>query len=176
MNNDLTYKTKNIIAVVATFIFGIIAYQFAIGKTMSLKEENDRFQTRMEKAKDAPTLLRQYKANLKSINSQLGYVGTNDQLSQDKILDLIENFSKSNNTYLKEYSKTILNTDNVYNLETNVIEIEGDYPDIVRLIYEIEFLQNVSKVTATYFIKQKNISTKKTTLTATIYLQNINIK
>lgn len=176
MKQDYTYKMKNILMFCVSIIFGIVAYRFAVSKTLMLVNENRNLSARIIKAKDAPSVLLQYKNSLASINSQLGYVGTKDKLSQDKILELIEVFSKSNSTYLKEYSKTILNTDNVYNLETNVIEIEGNYSDIVRLIYEIEFVKNVSKVTAVYFDKQKNVTTKRTSLSATIYLQNINLK
>ena len=97
------------------------------------------------------------------------------KVTRDQVNEIVKSISEL--IYNKEnYNIFQKNIDNVYNLETNVIEIEGSYTDMVRLIYEIEFIKNISKVTATYFIKQKDISTKKTRLTATIYLQNINIK
>ncbi len=176
MNKNWTYKTKNLIALLVTILFLFIAYHFAIKKSIDLYFENNTIHLRLEQVKNAPKLIADYKTTLVNLNNQLGYIGSENKLSQDKILELVEGFCEKNNSFLTEYSKTILNTNKAFNIETNVIEIDGKYTDIVKLIYEIEYNKNISKVNAVYFIKEKNISTKRTRLTATIYLQNINIK
>lgn len=176
MNQEITYKTKNIILLGLTILFAILTYKIAIKKTIDLQAENKQIENRLKQIEDAPYLLANYKNTLENLNNQLGYVGSKDKLSQDKILDIVESFCSQNNSFLSEYSKTILNNNKAFNIETNVIEIDGKYTDIVKLIYELEYKKNISKVNGVFFKKEKNRTTRKMRLTATIYLQNINIK
>lgn len=176
MSIKINHQNKVFFLLAGTLLLLILSYFYAIKPSIDLYGENKKLQQKLSRVSTAPQQVKKYKGEIKSLNNQLGYVNKSGELSQDKILALIENFCREKNTYLTEYTQSILNTEKVYDIETNKIEITGTYNDIVKLIYEIEYKKGISKINSVQFEKRKEIKTKQNKLVATIYLQNINLK
>lgn len=168
-----SYKSKNIAIASAALGFFAIAYFLVFNKTIKLSIENKNLMKKKELFKSAPREITYYQSKLDEMNTGLGYVGSMNTLSQEKILDYISQYTDTSDVFLMSMPKTILNNKNGYHLETNVIELQGNFKDIVTLVYGIEHVHGISKVVSSKVTLKHDIYTKKKSLITILYLQNI---
>ena len=91
-------------------------------------------------------------------------------------MDAVSTFCQKNNLILKEFPKTSHEEQQDFTMETNVVVVEGNYKDLVRLVYELENINKAGKVISVSFNSSIDNKLKKVILSATLYLQNICIK
>jgi hypothetical protein len=161
MKSKWLYKTRVILLLTFSLLCIILLYYFFMHQTILLFKENKALKEKRLALVEAPSKFKHFQNQLIALDSQIGYISSKNELSQDKILELIETFCINHNCYLKEYSKTIINTDKAFNLETNKIEVEGTYLDLLNLIYELEYNKKISKVSSSCFKKQIDMLRKK---------------
>lgn len=115
----------------------------------------------------------QLEQELNSYNHQLGYLTSSDTSNQSRLLAYISEFSSQHKTRINLLPRSISSLENGYEVETNVVQLEGDFKEMLQLLYAIEQEKRLSKVVSVNFELKEDWITKSRRLLATVYFQNI---
>jgi len=86
---------------------------------------------------------------------------------------MVTSYCKDKPLLLKEFPKTVLKETDGFLVELNYFTVEGDFKNLLNLVYTLEQKVKVGKVASVNFMIKENIKTKRNELTATIYIQNL---
>lgn len=118
----------------------------------------------------------QLQAELDGYNGQLGYTTNTQASNQSRLLNYISEYSKAHKTHISLLPQNHSEDKNGYEVETNIVQFEGDYKEMLQLIYDIEQQQKISKVVSAHFEVKEDWAAKVKKLYATVYFQNIKAK
>lgn len=175
MLKNTSYKKKCYMLLIGSFTLVILSYQLSLRKTIYYYTSNKTNKNKVAMLKDAPEQLYFLKQKQVLMNSSLGYVGSANVLTQEYLLDFISKFADNTSLFIKSMPKATIEDKNGYQLETNIIELQGNFHDMVSLIYLIEHKNKISKVASANFSINKNFQNQKQYLTVQLFLQNINL-
>ncbi len=144
--------------------------------TWELYEENRIIKTKIERGEGAPE-------QISALNKRLGYIKTRfnayslDSLkNREYLLLVVSGFCKKNHLILKEFPVISVEEHGGIGLMTNTIVAEGDFKNLLKLLYELEQKVGVGRPSSVYFEKNYDFKRKKDVLQMTIYLQTISLK
>ena len=169
---NLTYKQKNQLLVVAAILFAVISYYGALQNTVDLYKQTTDLEERLSLASTAPEQIIKYKKRLNKVSSNLLY-NVDEENRQDHLLGLLGKLCKKHHVTLKEFPQVQVENESNYVIETNVIRVQGSYPNLVKLIYALEQTNKAGKVSSLKYELIKDRRNRREKLTATIYLQII---
>ena len=118
----------------------------------------------------------QLQIELDSYNKQLGYTTNIEASNQSRLLNYISEYCKAHKAHISLLPQNHNENKNGYEVETNIVQFEGDYKEILQLIYDIEQQQKISKVVSANFEVKEDWAAKVKKLYATVYFQNIKAK
>jgi len=167
------YKKKNIAIIMVAVLFFSVAYILAFNKSFVLLKENKILSKQLLVLDSAPKELAENKIKLSSMNKNLGYVGSADEMSKEFILDFVSHYTDTSTVFLKSMPRTLVFDKNGYQLETNILELQGDFKQLTQLIYQIEYEYKISKIASVNYQLKTDLYTKRKDLILTLYLQNI---
>ncbi|MHA7843651.1 MAG: hypothetical protein ACX93I_10050 [Winogradskyella sp.] len=110
------------------------------------------------------------KNEIAQLNNLIGGQTKQPELVQQLLLDFITNTNFDINVHKIE--DTHLYNDDEFAIYSNIIEIEGSYNNLLKLLYEIERDFNASKVVSSELYTEKNYRTNSKKLFLKIILQN----
>lgn len=170
---NLTYKQKNKYLLVASILFLLFAYNFVIRKTIDLYFVNQSLHTKITEGLNAPERKKNLEGRLEQFNNSLNRYLTDSTRKRENILSLVSEFCHKNQLILKEFPEPIIHYDKDFEIETNIVMVEGGYINLLKLVYELEQNQSIARPTSVNFEKKFDHKRKKDVLTLTMYLQNI---
>lgn len=115
----------------------------------------------------------QLQSELEGYNHQIGYTTNSDTSNQSRLLAYISEFASQHNTHINLLPKSLSSSENGYEVETNVVQLDGDFKEMLQLLYDIEQKKRLSKVVSVNFELKEDWITKSHRLLATVYFQNI---
>ncbi|MBI2968492.1 MAG: hypothetical protein HYY40_11870 [Bacteroidetes bacterium] len=151
----------------------MITWQFAIKKTIDLYDRCAKLEGQLESVSDAPAKTAILEKELEEVDNKIGSGFTTGYDNHQRLLELLTNFCKREGVILREFPKPEKNAQRNYSVETSIFVVEGNFSDLNRLIYELEQKQKAGKVSSVLFQTKEDYKTKRISLTATIYLQNV---
>jgi hypothetical protein len=172
-NKALTYKKKNQYLGIGTVLFFIVIYLLVISNTVNLYVTNKELRAKLQDAESAPGKRNGLKKKLDKFNNSLSTYIADSLKNREFILTLVSDFSQKNHITLKEVPPAITSFEKGFTIETNMIIAEGNYIDLLKLVYEIEQKNKVARPVSVNFQKAFDFKRKKDVLTLTLYLQNI---
>lgn len=167
-----TYKQKTRAVLIAGAIFLVLAYMLSIRKTIAVYREASLLESQSELAANAPTKAVELEKRLAEIDNLLGMQPRAGNVQQ-ALLGVITGYCKEHNTVLREFPKTVYNEEKDFMVETNVFTVEGNFFELLKLVYLLEQENRIGKISSARFFVKKDLKTHTTGLNATIYLQNI---
>jgi len=171
--NSLTYQQKNKALVIVGILLFIICYLFAFRNTIELYNKNKQAEQKLTSLENAPQQIAGLNTRLTFLNSRVKqYVRDND-FEQEDVLVEISNFCKENKLKIVEFPKSTLKRKEDIVIETFTFKVEGNFTNLVKLIYDIEVVQKIGRVAALDFKSQIDKRTKIKRLTVEIFLQNL---
>lgn len=170
---DLTYRQKNKILLVGALLLLIVCYIFAIGETVNLYGNNSKTTQKLESLKNAPQQIAGLNKRLNFLNSRVKQYVREDDFEQDDILVSVSDFCKRNRLKIIEFPKSTLKQKDDIVIETFNFTVEGNFTNLVKLIYDIEVVQKIGRVASLDFETQVDRRTKVKRLTVNIFLQNL---
>ena len=175
MLNNYTYKQKNIALIGVAFLFALISYFGAIKNTVSLINSCSELEDKLIQIKDAPKELALIERQLKEFEILFGKVDTNQINYQPYLLETISNYCNSNDLILKEFPKPLIYAEQDFIIETNKIILEGEFIELLKLIYLIEQTKKLGNISNLHFqtFTRTIDNVKQTYLSSTFYLQHI---
>jgi len=170
-----SYKQKVAGLTKALIIVGIISWSFAVEKTYDLYFDNIRLEKQLVSASLAPQKIATFNQTLNQLDEHL-FLNVDQANRQDNLLASIGAICKYKKLSLLSFPEVIAQQADDYIVATNVIEIEGKYTKLVEMVYDIEQIQKLGRVSSVSFELVKDRRTKKEKLIAKIFLQVIKSK
>jgi len=164
----MTYKQKNYYLLGSAFLLLILSYQFSIKKTITLYQTNVLHQNTINQATNIEKDIQQYNQQLANFNTN-----TTTSYSQENLLELLSQFCTEHNLLLKGFPVSVPYEESTYNIIENRISVEGDFIDIIELVYDLEFVHKIGSVVSLKFKTDFNRQTKNHYLTSNIFLSTI---
>ncbi len=173
MIKKLTYKQKVQLLIIGVLFAFIVVSKLAIKRTIDIKHQCNVLELKLEEAIGAPDAIKEVAGRLKSIESIVGknILGGDD--AQELILEASGNCCAVNGLTLRNLPRPHKFNSNNYSIETCVLEIEGGFIGLLKLVYLFEQEISLGRIVSINFNKEEDRFTKRNHLTAKIYIQNI---
>ena len=173
--NIKSYKQKLILLTFGSFILIILMYSLAVKKTFILRSECKNLTEQLTVADNAPEQIYMLQQKLASIDQLIGANINDNYVLKEQILNYCSQYCSKHNLVIKDFPAIHEYTQENYQVETSKIIIQGNFINILKLIYLFEKEYKIARVVSVNFHSEKNIKTKRKVLEADIYFQNINI-
>ena len=171
----MNYRIKTGLYIFAAAILLLLTYSH-LRKTTTLISDYYHLKTSLTESDYSLSSIDQLKAELNSYNQKLGYTNNSDTSNQSRLLNFISEYTTTHKSRISFLPKSKIQSNNGYEIETNIMQLEGDFKDILKLVYAIEREQKLAKVVSLNFEVKEDWVDKTRKLTATAYFQNIKVK
>ncbi|HXD93104.1 MAG TPA: hypothetical protein VNX01_07805 [Bacteroidia bacterium] len=173
MFDKLTFKNKNRIFLLLMVATLFLMYKLVVSKTVRAYQDYEYLKKQSSLSKDIDTRIDKLDQHLNSIKTIFSSSIVTDNNAQEKILEMVTSYCKGKPLLLKEFPKTVLKETDGFMVELNYFTVEGDFKNLLSLVYTLEQKVKVGKVASVNFMVKENLKTKRNELTATIYIQNL---
>jgi hypothetical protein len=170
---NLTYKQKNKLLLFGAVLLLLLIYFLSIKKTMTTASACKEMENKIAEAQDMPVKVAELHKRIAYIDALLATRQDTTVKTQDLILSLVTNYNQTHGTVLKEFPKTNLAKENDFLIETNVFTAQGEFSNLLDLVYLIEQKQKIGKIASVDFLLKKDNQNHTTNLLATLFVQNI---
>lgn len=174
MINKWTYAKKNRLMNIIAVVLLFVVWQMGIKKTLEIRESCVEAEQQAEQLKDVPHKMALLEYELKDLKGRLGAVDVDSTEEQQKLLELLTNYCQKNGTVLREFPQTESKAKGDMTIQTKHFMVQGSFDKLLRLVYILEQKQQVGKVASVQYCLQKERTSRKTVLVASIYIQNLN--
>lgn len=164
-------KTKNILLVGGFVLLLVICYQFAIKNTLQEKERYNRLKAEETLFDNIPRQLQTLHQKNKYYSDLLAKYQIGETSMQNNLLKNINKNAQELDIKVIGFNEPHIAEKNGLKINTYSITLEGNFNDILILIYGLEQKTRFGELVNVHFIKQKNYRTRKDYLQATIMLQ-----
>ncbi len=168
----MTNKSKNILLIVGFLLVLFLSFKLAISKTINLKKEYHTLKHEELLLKNTPKQLSLLKQKQKYYDSILNKYQIKGSSIQNNLLKAINALANSNELKVVHFLEPHITKNNDLSIKTYQFTIEGDYNNILKLIYHLEQQTKFGEVINLSFEKKKNFRTRKYYLQAHILLKS----
>ena len=176
MFDNLSYKQKNKLLIVVAVLLMILMYRFAISNTLQLSESNEELKLSIAKGESAPTNILKVKAQLIAIDKQLNRYLAKSTLDNEYLLEVVSDYCQKNKVILREFPGVDVNQEQTYEVLTNEFVVEGDFESINKLLYTIEVIEQVGRISSAEYFIFKDRERRKMVLRAKVVVQKLKIQ
>lgn len=173
MLDRLTYKQKNKLLLILAIILLYIIYNFGVKKTLLAYKSYAEAESKIALAKNATEMAVGLEEQLLRIDSQIGHQDISNDNIKQQLLQIVTDYCREHKAILREFPKTTINQQSDLFIETNHFVVEGNFKTLLELVYLLEQKNQIGKVASVNYQYKKNPITRKMSLTASIYLQNV---
>jgi len=167
-------KQKLIILLIGVLVSAIVCYQFAISKTVTLKEQYTHLKQQEVLFRNTPKQLTLVKKKQQYYDSILSKYQLNGNSIQNSLLQNITTYAKNNQLKVIDFTEPHLSKNNEVTIKTYRFTLEGDYNKTLSLIHKLEQETKFGEIINLHFEKEKNYRTGKHYLQAKVLLKSFN--
>jgi len=175
MNGKLSNKHKFYLLIAGIILILILAYNMAISKTIELEQSCNVIETNLNAAGYAPEKIALLRKKLANIESLYGSDFEDLDKLQEKLLQHVSYSCKKYQLVLIELPDVHEFKHTDYIIKTFKIVVEGNYTDILKFIYDLEFKPALGKLASIKFYTHTNFRKNSKRLYAQIIIQNIEL-
>ena len=163
-----SYRQQNIVLLAVSVILLIAVFNLNIKRTWRVYQDFKHNKNQVVLAASAPAEI----ANLRNKLSVLR--STNIKPYQrELLLEKTTSFCNGHGLLVKSFPEALALENNGASIVTNSIEVEGNYLEMVKLLYHLEEGEKLGSVSSVKFQLAKDRRTRKEVLRSTIFLRNI---
>jgi len=151
----------------------ILSYKFTISKTFALRKEYRSAKIDKGISMNVSKKLQVLHLKQSHYDSILSQFNLRETSMENNLLRSINTQSELLNVRLREFNSPHVVEDKSSRFSTYHFTLEGSFVNILRLLYEMEKDGVYGEITHLEFIKQKDFRSKKTLLTAKVFIQTI---
>jgi hypothetical protein len=171
MFKQLTYKSKLRYLFIGTGLILLLSWFLAIQKTIQLKNEVADLRLRSNQSSVSSSELASLQTRLANLDAIISKQGSGEV--RERLLGVLTSYCQKNGILLKAFPETIIEKGNEASIETNVFTVEGAFIPLLKLLYTLEQKQRIGKVSSASYQTRIDPKTKKTLLSAVVYVQNV---
>ena len=154
-------------------MFAVVAYLTTISTTIKLYQDNTTMETKIGKAENAPMGIAAMRKSLEGLNEKLNHYLIDTTKDQEHTLEMVSEFCTKKSLIVKELPQRKTTSEKNFTIITSTLKIEGNYINLLKLLYELEHFQKLGRVSSVSWKSSIDSKTKKTILIMSVYLQNI---
>lgn len=173
MFKNITYKQRVILLIIGLIVLMLLINRLAINRTIGLKNQSKELTEKLDEAKDAPLAIISIKKRLAFIDEIVGRNLLDADDIQVLILEKCIDYSAKNNLVLRNLPQPHKFSDQNFDVQTCIVELEGGFTDLLKLVYLFEQKYSLGKIISVSFVKEEDRFNKIDRLKLTIYIQNI---
>jgi len=168
----MSNKNKNILLIVGFLLVLLVCYQFAISKTLDLKQQYKSLKYEEELFKNTPKQFRVLKQKQKYYDSILVSNKLDGGSIQNNLLKALNIYADANNLKVVSFLEPHETTKNDLIIKTYEFTIEGNYNSMLALIHQLEQQTKFGEIINLHFEKKKNYRTGRNYLQARVLLRS----
>ena len=168
----LPYGQKNRLLWLALAAGLLVYYSLAFRPTARLRQENQQLEARIRSGQNVKVL----QGRWNELNSRLNGYGAEAGPGQSRVMATVSTLCQQKNLTLKAFPQAERLEQNSFAVETYPVVIGGKFGSLLGLMYELERSQGTGRVSSASFRTSYDLRRKKTDLTLTLYLQNLQLK
>ena len=165
----MDYKKRYQLLVGGAFLFLLLAYWLAFGKTWALYQEVSELEERQANAGQAWQEISSFEQQLEQLDAQQN----NPSFTQNQLFQKVTAFCQEQQLAIQAMPESAIYEEQDVSILHNSIQVQGAFIPMVRLIYALERQQQLGRVVSVEFSTKKNLRTRNRELSASIALQNI---
>lgn len=173
MESNYKYKSWNKLLLLGSPVLLIVLIFAVFSRTWDMYQENIDIRSKIERGESAPKLIGQMNQRLKVVQARFNAYAMDSIKNREYLLQVVSDFCKKNNLVLKEFPQIALEEHQNIGISTNTIVAEGNYINLLKLLYKLEYKVGVGRPASVDFEKYYDFKRKKEILQLTIYLQTI---
>jgi Tfp pilus assembly protein PilO len=157
----MTPKNKNKLVIASLILVILLAYEFAIKKTLEARNSYLQLQNSSIGSADIPqqlTLLKKKKIYLDSILEKHRIKATS---YENNILNKLNEYADEHSLKIVEFKKPHVVVQDSHVVNTYEFTVEGPYNSLIKLVHTIEQKTRFGEVSHLKFEKKKNLKTGK---------------
>ena len=171
--NNISYKKRNQWLSIGLLVFAVLIYLAAIQPTLELRSANKQLEAQLNLAKTAPADIKTFEMKSRAWENQINRNPKVDSIAAKTLVEAMSGFCEQNKLLLKEYPGVFTEENNDFVIETNLLNIEGNYTNIIKLAYFLEYEEQLGRIASLRFETVQDRRTRRISLEAALYLQNI---
>lgn len=148
----------------------VLAWQFAVSKTFVLADQCESLAREIDEAKSAEQRLAQLK---EIMNQQDGMFQSSEGTKQyqQELFAVVSKYCTRNNLPIHSFPAPIKTRKNGFLVETTVIEIEGDFKPLLKLVHQLETEYQIGNIASVSYRVEELFKQQKKVLRVEIYVQ-----
>ena len=170
MFKNITYKKKFLFIIVGFVILLMAAYKKNFKSIFEIRSQLSNINKKLNTVDGSYQQIYFLKNEIAQLNDLIGGQTKDPELVQELILDFVTNSNFDINIH--DIEDTHVFSDDEFTIYTNVLQIEGDYNTLLKLLHTIEKDFTASKVVSSEFYTEKNYRTSSKKLFLKLILQN----
>jgi hypothetical protein len=169
---NLTYRTRMKLMPLLILLAGLLVYWMAIGNTVELASQVKELELKASRLSDAPLQIQMLKRRLQEMESRIGnHSGT---ISQEEIFRKLSAYCRQNGLVIREFPVPHKVISDDYRVDTYRTGVEGNYRQLLRLVYHLEQQTYLGKMAGLKFELKKDRRTREEYLVLNVFLQTVN--
>jgi hypothetical protein len=170
MFENLTYKQKFMALIAILVLLGVAAYKRSFKLTFDAYNEYHELSNQLSEINSSSNSIEALDNEINYLDNLLGKDDMESVLVQQEILNFVTNKSKA--VAIFDLAEVHEASDNEFIINTNQLTIEGDFENLLEIVYDFEKEFLYSRVVSTSFFKKKDFKTRRIKLYAKIIFQN----
>ncbi len=169
MRSTLTHKQRLIVLLAGTLLLILIAYVFALRKTINRYSEYTALKQQNRKQQNYYAQVGELRLQLEKINRIIG----NSNYAEIPLLNKMAHYAEGKKIVFKSLPAPRVTEDNGYRIYHQQLSLTGHFKDLLSFVYALENDKSIGMVRSVEFTKEKDRSSRKEVLIANVLLQNI---
>lgn len=169
----MSYRHKNRLLLICSLLFSILVYWLSLSQTMNLHWQVRELKSHLENAQAAPSVVSRLQVELAGYEQKLGRFSAGGADWQGHLTGQLAFICQQNRVTIITLPTPWKEEQNGYGIQTSTIKLEGNYKDLLSTIHMLEETEAIGRITSLSFIVEEDRKTKKTSLFAYVYIQNI---
>ncbi len=169
--NSYSYKKKLLLTICLALVMIIVAWEAAFRKTILAYQEVKQHKNILKTEEQLIVEKRRIESDIEMINTVLGI--SENSLPSEQLFEEIERLSdKYDHIRIVSFPDIHQIETNCYSVKTISVSFDGDFYDILRLIYDMEQNEKIGKLVSINIKREKDFKRNNDFLRLTIFLQN----
>lgn len=173
MFKNRTYREKLRLLLFGAGAFLILAYWLSLSKTVHAFRENNLLESRLDSVQSAPTAIARYTAELEGYERSLGRFSAGNRNWEEHLLQGIGKACQQYGAVLIEFPAPLVEVQTSYTVLTHAVKLEGSYKALVQVVYALERMEAVGRITSVRFALEEDRRSRSTRLFGYVYFQHI---
>lgn len=165
---------KNYILFSIIFLMMILSWKLSIYPTIELSKEIELLESELALAKNSPSQILKLEKDLLAYQNSSSSVVVSLSSLRKSLLQRITKLTGKHEVNLRSFPQSSTSYLEGIEISTSVVELEGNFINLLQLADEIENDKGLGKLASIKFKSVEDRRTKRRSLLMTLYIQSIN--